>query len=254
MLERNMRRRSFDCYKRSPYRSTKHSTYFPVYDTLFAKYQDRDIVFVEVGVLEGGSLFMWRDFFGPSARIIGIDFNPNAKKWEKDGFEIFIGSQSSPEFWEDFFNGVGNVDVLLDDGGHSYIQQIVTTEMALDRINDGGMLVVEDTHTSYMPGHGDKNMSFINYCKTWIDRINSRWGRFSPEQKDKRVWSLEIFESFAAFKVDRAHSTEKSVPTENGGARDFAEDYNVRDQLRIREENPARVKEIIERGFRVHSG
>ena len=36
---------------------------------------------------------MWRDYFGKDARIIGIDLNPEAKKWEKHGFEIFIGNQ-----------------------------------------------------------------------------------------------------------------------------------------------------------------
>ena len=45
-----------------------------------------------------------RDFFGEEARIIGIDLNPSAKKWEKDGFEIFIGSQSDTNFWNNFTN------------------------------------------------------------------------------------------------------------------------------------------------------
>ena len=43
---------------------------------------------------------MWRKFFGNKARIIGIDINPIAKKWEKNGFEIFIGNQSDPNFWK----------------------------------------------------------------------------------------------------------------------------------------------------------
>jgi hypothetical protein len=34
---------------------------------------------------------MWRNFFGPGATIIGIDINPEAKKWEKHGFKIFTG-------------------------------------------------------------------------------------------------------------------------------------------------------------------
>ena len=51
----------------------------------------KEITFVEIGILDGGSLFMWRDFFGNKARIIGVDLNPEAKKWEKEGFEIFIG-------------------------------------------------------------------------------------------------------------------------------------------------------------------
>ncbi len=85
---------SYRSYLKSPYKSIKHTTYFEVYDELFSRYRGKDITFVEVGVLGGGSLFMWRDFFGPKARIIGVDLNPNAKKWTEHGFEIFIGSQS----------------------------------------------------------------------------------------------------------------------------------------------------------------
>ena len=111
--------KSFKSFSKSPYYSTKHSTYFDTYDLLLEKYKGKKITFVEVGIWGGGSLFMWRDFFGPKARIIGIDLNPEAIKWEKDGFEIFIGNQSDPAFWEDFISKVGPIDVLLDDGGHT---------------------------------------------------------------------------------------------------------------------------------------
>ena len=66
-------------------------------------------------------------FLEKNARIIGIDLNPNAKKWEKEGFEIFIGNQADPDFWKRFKSQVPSIDILLDDGGHTYIQQIVTT-------------------------------------------------------------------------------------------------------------------------------
>ena len=72
-----------------------------------------------MGVLNGGSLFMWRQYLGSQARIIGIDFNSLAKHWEKDGFKIYIGSQSNPEFWTNFYKSVGMIGVLLDDGGHT---------------------------------------------------------------------------------------------------------------------------------------
>ena len=94
----------YKSYLASPYLSLKHSAYFQVYEELLSQYRNKKITFVEVGVLNGGSLFMWRDFFGPEARIIGVDFNPLAKRWEADGFEIFIGSQSSPDFWRDFLS------------------------------------------------------------------------------------------------------------------------------------------------------
>ena len=65
---------------------------------------------------------MWREFFGKDARIIGIDLNPKAKQFEKYGFEIFIGDQSSKKFWSNFYNEVGNIDILLDDGSYTYEQ------------------------------------------------------------------------------------------------------------------------------------
>lgn len=108
---------ALDCFRASPFLSSKHTTYFPVYDRLFAPYRDRKITFVEIGVLSGGSLFMWRSFFGPNARIIGIDLNPDAVRWREHGFEIHIGSQSDPAFWRQFLNDIGPIDILLDDGG-----------------------------------------------------------------------------------------------------------------------------------------
>jgi len=48
-------------FDESFYRSEKHSSYFHAYEKLFSKYVNKKITFVEVGVLNGGSLFMWRD-------------------------------------------------------------------------------------------------------------------------------------------------------------------------------------------------
>ena len=70
--------KSYQAYIKSPHRSIKHNTYFKVYDELFLKFRNKKIVFVEIGVLGGGSLFMWRNFFGNKARIIGVDMNPGA--------------------------------------------------------------------------------------------------------------------------------------------------------------------------------
>ena len=224
---------SYQSYKKSPFHSTKHTTYFETYDALLSPYRDKEIVFVEIGILEGGSLFMWRDFFGPKARIIGVDLNPNAKKWEAHGFEIFIGSQSDEAFWEAFVKEVGPVDVVLDDGGHTYEQQIVTTEYLIENIKEGGMLVVEDTHTSYMDGFGPKKYSFMEYTKKLADAINMRFGSFQQSAPDRRIWSIEIFESIVAFKVNRKASNLRSEFTENGGAHDHARDYRYHENAAV---------------------
>jgi len=82
--------KSFQSFNKSPYSSIKIASYFNVYDAIFSKYIGKDITFIEIGVLGGGSLFMWRNFFGPNARIIGIDLNPGAKRWEKKTLKYIL--------------------------------------------------------------------------------------------------------------------------------------------------------------------
>ena len=116
----------------------------------------------------------------------------------------FLLATFDPKFWENFKKDVGLIDVVLDDGGHTYEQQIVTTECLLDAIRDGGLLVVEDTHTSYMNGFGFKSNSFINHTKNLIDLVNNRFSLLNQKNAEYRIWSIEFFESFVAFKVGRS--------------------------------------------------
>ena len=219
--------RSYKSYLKSKYLSIKHSTYFNVYDELFSKYKNKNITFLEIGVLSGGSLFMWRDFFGPKARIIGIDINPKAKKWEAYGFEIFIGSQSDSEFLKLIKSSLGPIDIILDDGGHTYDQQIITVETLINNIKDGGLLVVEDTHTSYMSGFGPRKYSFINYTKKKIDEINFRFSEFEKDS-ERRIYSISFYESFVVFNINKTANID-SKPTTNNGITDLAKDYRNAD-------------------------
>lgn len=221
---------SFAAYRASPHRSLKHSSYFRVYDELFGRFRGQKITFVEVGVLGGGSLFMWRSFFGPQARIIGVDLNPNARKWEREGFEIFIGSQSDTAFWKDFVRQVGPVDILLDDGGHTYAQQIITVESMLHAIRDRGLLVVEDTHTSYLHGYGPENYSFMRYSQNLIDRINRRSSLVDEGPEEQRIWSVQCYESIVAFHINRQESEAPSVVTTNDRPGDDAQDFRHRER------------------------
>ncbi len=120
---------------------------------------------------------------------------------------------------------VGDVDVVLDDGGHTYAQQVITTEMLLGSIKDGGMLVVEDTHTSYMDGFGSKCHSFMRYVKKFADRINHRFGHLDRTRAASREWSVQVFESIVAFHVNRKATGLLSEPTTNNGKDDAAKDY-----------------------------
>lgn len=208
---------TYTSYVKSPYKTIKHSTYFDTYDYLLNDFRNKPITFVEIGIFKGGSLFAWRDYFGPQARIIGIDINPEAKQWESHGFEIFIGDQADENFLPSLFASIGPIDIVLDDGGHAYEQQIVTLEHSINFIKDDGMVIIEDTHTSYMDGFGPRSRSFIDYTKLLIDRINMRFSAFNTEKSERRIWSILIFESIVAFKVNRPASLRTSEPTDNDG-------------------------------------
>ena len=218
-LELNSKLRLFQIFKKLGHVSLKCDTYFQTYEDLFEKYTNKSITFVEIGVLHGGSLLMWREYFGPKARIIGIDLNPKALELEKQGFEIFIGSQSDKNFWKDFYSKVGSIDILLDDGGHSNDQQIVTFAESLVNINDGGLLVTEDVHTSYFKKFGNPStFSFINYSKYLIDVINSRFIGTKIKTTNifrRKIYSITHFNSIVAIKVDSKKSIETTVVKNN---------------------------------------
>ena len=50
--------------------------YIPLYDRYFGPWRNRPLRFLEIGVSRGGSLTMWRKFFGAEAVLFGIDINP----------------------------------------------------------------------------------------------------------------------------------------------------------------------------------
>ena len=187
--------------------SIKWKLYFEIYNNIFQKYKNKKITFVEVGIDRGGSLFIWKDFFSKDSRIIGIDTNPAAKKLEEYGFEIFTGDQSNESFWSDFYKKVGNIDILLDDGGHKNIEQIITLNSSLPYINNDGKIVIEDTHASYMKKHfrNPSMFSSMNFFNLIVDSIN----RSSPVVNNtkaniytNKVHSVNFYESIVELNID----------------------------------------------------
>ena len=150
--------------------------YFKVYSDYFEKYRGTDVVFMEIGVARGGSMQMWSEYFGEKATIIGIDINEECRQYEKDNVKIEIGSQSDCSFWDYIKSKYPRVDILLDDGGHTMEQQIVTFENMFSHISDGGIYMCEDCQTSYYSSYGGgykKQGSFIEYAKNFVDDINA---------------------------------------------------------------------------------
>lgn len=150
--------------------------FFDVYDRHFAAYRGKEVVILEIGVFHGGSLQMWKEYFGPKAMIYGIDIDPRCKVLEEDRIKILTGSQSDRAFLRKVRDELPPIDILIDDGGHTMQQQIITFEELYGKVKPDGVYLCEDLHTSYwlQYGGGDQRSgTFIEFSKRLIDQLNA---------------------------------------------------------------------------------
>lgn len=154
----------------------KMDHYLDIYDRQLAGWQGRDVSFLEIGVYKGGSLRLWQEFFAPTARLTFVDIDPACKALELPGTEIRIGDQADAAFLAGLARERGPFDMIVDDGGHKMHQQITSFTALWPHLADGGLYIVEDTHTSYWPGFGGGHRapgSFIEFAKGLIDHMHS---------------------------------------------------------------------------------
>lgn len=150
--------------------------YFDIYERHFERFRGKSPTMIEIGIFGGGSLEMWKSYFGEGAKIIGVDINPECKKHETQGIEVFIGSQDDKKLLTSIFDKYGEIDVILDDGSHMMQHMIATFEICYGRLKSNGGYMVEDTHTCYWPeyGGGVKNEgSFMEFVKGRMDDMNA---------------------------------------------------------------------------------
>lgn len=150
--------------------------YFDIYDRHFGRFRNKDVVVLEIGVAHGGSLQMWKHYFGDKAKIYGVDRNPDCKGLEEDDVQILIGSQSDRNFLKTVRGQIPPVDILIDDGGHTMVQQIATFEELFGCVKETGVYLCEDLHTSYWLSHGGghkRRGTFIEYSKNFVDHLNA---------------------------------------------------------------------------------
>jgi hypothetical protein len=152
----------------------KASSYPDAQHRHFARFQGEPITILEIGIWHGGSLELWRRYFGEAATVVGLDIDPRCKKHEADGIHVEIGDQVDSEFLDAVADRWGPFDIVIDDGGHMMDQQIVTFETLFPRIKAGGVYVCEDTFTSYLSrytsGHRE---TFMDFTKAKIDEMHA---------------------------------------------------------------------------------
>jgi len=149
-----------------------------VYDKVLDSFREKEINFLEIGILDGKSLLMWHEYF-KLAKIYGADiFNKSFLNNER--ISTFIANQ---EIKEDLEKLPKDLDVILDDGGHTMLQQQLSFNILFkNNLKDGGIYILEDLHTSepfYYKTHGsnanNNTLNFLEDLKTGIYRKTSTY-------------------------------------------------------------------------------
>lgn len=197
----------------------KWKHYFPIYERHFKDFVYKPVTFIEIGCGLGGSLQMWKRYFGPHARIIGIDIDPECKKFEEDQIEIHIGEQQDSRFLEAVLEQVGTPDIVLDDGSHVMNHILASFQFLYPKLAKNGIYMVEDLHTAYWEeyeGGLRKPSTFIEVCKNLIDELNADHtrGALPPTQFTETTMSMHFYDSVVMFERG---TTRKKFGLEIGG-------------------------------------
>lgn len=173
--------------------------YLDIYHRHLAQYQNKSLFFLEIGVFDGGSLDMWRRYFGAPATIVGIDINPACAERVDPPNIVRIGSQTDQKFLHDVIKEFGSPDIILDDGSHVASHQRASFAVLFPLLKEGGLYIIEDTHTAYWPdweGGYKRKGSIIEDIKQMIDDMHSWYHRrtgVTPARQS--IYAIHVYDS-----------------------------------------------------------
>ena len=156
----------------------KWLNYFDSYEALFSVFRGKGPKVLEIGVDRGGSLVLWKNYFGPESQIVGIDINQDCAAFNDPaaGVYVRIGSQTDPAFLGSVVDEFGPFDIIIDDGSHIVSHQITSFNLLFDRgVKVGGVYMVEDLETSYWGGRSgqvDLPVTFIDFARSVLDLMH----------------------------------------------------------------------------------
>lgn len=144
-------------------RTLKPDHYFRIYDNHFSYRRDEPLKILEIGVWDGASLLVWRDYF-PNATIVGLDIRDAPKALTTPiakGEVTFVqGDQSKDETLDRALAAApGGFDVIIDDGSHIGALSRASFEHLFHKaLKPHGLYFVEDYGTGYMDGYFDGSL------------------------------------------------------------------------------------------------
>jgi hypothetical protein len=156
----------------------KGTQFTQVYHRWLSDARERRMRMLEIGLYNGGSLRMWRDYL-PNTVLHGIDIDARTLAYQDEvpNSQVRLVDQGDPRALEAFVAELGgSYDFILDDGGHTMVQQIVSFEVLWPQVMPGGIYAIEDLGTSYYINYGGGDLrdpnTALDYAKDLVDAVN----------------------------------------------------------------------------------
>lgn len=193
----------------------KHGTdklthgYAPHYERYFSTLRLKRLNILEIGIggyrdpkAGGESLRLWKDYF-PNSMIHGIDIHDKLAHAE-ERISIYQGSQDDPEFLKAVVRKAGPINIVIDDGSHVNKHVITSFRTLFPLLASGGIYVIEDLQTSYIPDYGGDSENLgdpatsLGVLKQLIDGLNYQWlPARTPTYFDQNVLSVHFYPKMA---------------------------------------------------------
>ncbi len=129
----------------------QHPPHLEYYAAAFSPLCDREVRLLELGVYQGGSLYLWRDYF-PFGQIAGLDLNPVQLDDPSGRIHFYQGSQQDTDLLDRIAAEVApdGFDMIIDDCAHLAGPARTSFWHLFDRhLKPGGIYAIEDWGTGY---------------------------------------------------------------------------------------------------------
>ena len=143
--------------------------YTPAYEKYFSSIKNKNLKVLEIGVKHGAGLLTWKEYFRNS-KIYGMDnwkkvsdYDNVTKHLNQEGINIFKGDQADINDLKELVELHGDFDIIIDDGGHTMMQQQLSFGALFKHLKPSGIYVVEDLVTSYWGFDRDQHKDFPSY-------------------------------------------------------------------------------------------
>jgi len=161
--------------------------YLEQYDPILEPWVQKKIVLLELGVYQGGSLLLWRDYF-PQGTIVGIDIRLPPEFRPPERVHVYQGSQADPQFLSRVARQIApeGFDIIIDDASHlGELTKIAFWHLFDHHLKPHGLYVIEDWGTGYWDDWPDgKSLDLESYLRPGR-RPDSLWAKIARKLRRK---------------------------------------------------------------------